>query len=130
MPTAPIKHKHGFSLIEILLSIFIIIALISVLLTTSASYYQTHRSNLQQLAMSIASKQMETLRNTDFASLPATGSFTDSDLSKLPQATTTRTITNYQSNPKIKLVTLKVNWVESQVTKNIQLETLISETGL
>ena len=130
MSSALKKFKLGFSLVEILLSIFIIIALISVLLTTSASYYQTHRSNLQQLAMSIASKQMETLRNTAFASLPSSGSFTDSDLSKLPQGTATQTLTNYQSSTKIKLVTIKVSWTESQVTKNAQLETLISETGL
>ncbi len=130
MSSALKKFKLGFSLVEILLSIFIIIALISVLLTTSASYYQTHRSNLQQLAMSIASKQMETLRNTAFASLPPSGNFTDSDLSKLPQGTATQTLTNYQSSTKIKLVTIKVSWTESQVTKNAQLETLISETGL
>lgn len=130
MPTALKKLRSGFSLVEILLSIFLILALISVLLTTSASYYQTHRSNLQQLAMSIASKQMETLRNTAFASLPPSGSFADSDLSRLPQSTATRTITNYQSNTKIKLATITVSWTESGVTKNAKLETLISETGL
>ena len=130
MPIAQNKHKFGFSLVEILLSIFILLALISVLLTTSASYYQTHRSNLQQLAMSIASKRMETLRNTAFASLPSSGTFTDSDLSRLPQATAVQTIANYLGNTKIKLVTTTVIWTESGVSKNAKLETLISETGL
>lgn len=73
---------------------------------------------------------METLRNTAFASLPASGSFTDTDLSKLPQATAVQTITNYQSSTKIKLATITVSWTESGVTKNAKLETLISETGL
>lgn len=124
------KKSGGFTLVEILLSIFLILALISILLTTSASYNQTRRSNLQQLAMSIASKRMETLRNTAFASLPPSGSFADSDLSKLPQSTATQTISNYQSSTKIKLITINITWTEKGVTKNAKLETLYSETGL
>ena len=59
MQHAQKKIKSCFSLVEIALSNFLLLALIYILLTTSARYLQIYRLNLQQLAMSIASKHYE-----------------------------------------------------------------------
>ncbi|EKD62558.1 MAG: hypothetical protein ACD_52C00128G0001, partial [uncultured bacterium] len=79
----------------------------------------------------IATKQIENLRNTDFASLPGSGNFADSDLSQLPQGTATRTITDYQPpSTEIKDVLITVAWVENDAPKQVQMETLIYKNGL
>lgn len=122
--------KGGFSLIEIVLSLFLILGLVSILLTASGTLIHSRNSGLQSTAAKIASRQIESLRNTSFASLPASGNFDDADLAKLPQGAATRTITDYQNNSKIKLVNIRVNWTESEVAKQLITETLISENGL
>jgi|SRR3989344_7998232 len=126
--------RPGFSYVEILLSLFLIIALIAILLTTSTAYIHSRRTNLQTIATKMASCEIERLRKLAFASLPANnGAFDASctaDLSKLPSSSTLRTVTNYGGNSKIKQFTTQVNWTEKGLTQEIKLETLISENGL
>lgn len=123
-------NNGGFSLIEIVLSIFIILALVTILFTASATLRTSRNSNLQGLATEIASRQIENLRNTAYASLPANGttSFSDSNLSKLPNSTATQTFSDYGTD--IKQVTLQVSWQESGVNKNIKIDTLIYKNGI
>lgn len=122
--------KRGFTLIEIVLSLFLILAIVSILFSASGTYIHSRRSNLRAIATKIASKQIETLRNTNFASLPPSGSFFDPDLNQLPSGSAIRTVADYQSSTKIKQVTTQVSWIESNVSEQIVLETLISEHGL
>lgn len=134
MPIPNVKHpttkKHGFTLIEILLLLVFILALVAILFSTSGTFAVSRSSNLQGIATKIASREVENLRKTDFAALPSTGSISDSDLSKLPQGSATRTVTDYQGNTKIKQVTIEVDWVDKGVPKNVKVETLIAENGL
>src|SRR3990167_11395202 len=67
----PTTNSPGFSYIEILLSLFLIIALIAILLTTSTTYIHSRRTNLQTIATKMASCEIERLRKLAFASLPA-----------------------------------------------------------
>lgn len=130
MPTQISNLKRGFTLIEVLLSVFFFTALVTILLSASGTLLHTRAGNLQTLAAKIASKQIENLRNTAFASLPGSGSFADSDLSQLPQGTATRTITNYESDPDIKEVQITIAWTENGAPKQVQLMTLIYKNGL
>ena len=125
-----LRTRNGFSLIEIVLSLFVILAIITILLTTTATLRTSRNSNLQSLATEIESRQMETLRNTSYDSLPASGttSFTDSNLAKLPSSTATQTIADYGTD--IKQVTLSVSWQESGINKNVKMDTLIYKYGL
>ena len=130
--------KEGFSYVEILLSMFLILALIAILLTTSTVYIHSRRTNLQTMATKMASCEIERLRKLNFTSvelLPPSGAFDAScttDLSKLPAGTTLRLVANYGSpaNPKIKQITTAVSWTEKGLARQIRLETLISENGL
>lgn len=128
MPKASVKP--GFTLIEIVLSLLLILAILTVFFTGSSTYTTTRGANLAGIATKIASRQIETLRKTAFATLPASGSFTDPDLAKLPQGTATRTITDYQANPDIKQVTIQVDWVPAGSAKNVKIDTLIYKYGL
>ena len=124
------RWRHGFALIEICLSMLFILALVVILLTASGTYITSRKSNLQTSAIKIASRETETLRNTEFTSLPVTGPISDPDLSKLPSGNASRTISDYDVDGKIKLVTIQVNWIENSVSREIKIDTLISENGL
>ena len=125
-----LRTRNGFSLIEIVLSLFVILALITILLTTTATLRTSRNSNLRVTATQIASRQIENLRNTAYASLPANGSttFSDANLTKLPNSTATQTFSDYGTD--IKQVTLQVSWQESGVNKNIKIDTLIYRNGI
>lgn len=122
--------SRGFTLLEIVLSLFLILAIIVMLLSASGTYVSSRGSNLRGIAAKIESRQIETLRKMDFASLPPSGSFGDADLPKLPQGAAGQTLTNYQGSPDIKQVTIQVSWVESGVAKSISTDTLIYKNGL
>ena len=128
--------KEGFSYVEILLSMFLILALIAILLTTSTVYIHSRRTNLQTMATKMASCEIERLRKLNFTSvelLPPSGAFDAScttDLSKLPAGTTTRLVADFGTNPKIQQITTAVSWTEKGLAQQIKLETLISENGL
>ncbi|OGD86646.1 hypothetical protein A2870_00240 [Candidatus Curtissbacteria bacterium RIFCSPHIGHO2_01_FULL_41_11] len=130
------KVRPGFTLIEVVLSIFIILAIVTIILIASGSYATSHGSNLQGIAAKIASREMENLRNTPFDSLvncdPPDGCpITDSDLTKLNSATAKKEfIQNYDSSADMKLVTIQVNWTVNGAPKQSKLETLFYRYGL
>lgn len=130
MPAQTANSKLGFTLIEVLLSLFFLIAMFTILLSASGTLLHTRTSNLQTAATKIATKQIENLRNTDFASLPGSGTFADSDLSQLPQGTATRNITNYQSSADIKDVLITIAYTENGAPRDVKVETLIYKNGL
>ena len=83
-----LNAKRGFSLIEILIALFVIVALVTILFSSSGTLFATRDSKLQTVAAKIASKEVENLRNIAFASLPAQGTeqpctTSDTDLDKL-----------------------------------------------
>lgn len=132
--TTPKKFQfsNGFTLIEVLLFLLLVIAMTTILLSSLSSLVKTKGVNLEALAAKIASRQIETLRNTPFSSLPANGtqSFSDPDLSKLPAGTAAITMADFQGSSKIKQVAIEVNWQERDQPKQIQMMTLIYELGL
>jgi len=133
-----LNARSGFTLIEIALSLVFILAMIVILLTASGTFRTTRKGNLQGVATKIASRQIENLRNTAFASLPNCPSPTgcsitsaeEPDLSKLPSGSATKTLDDYEASTKIKQVLIKVNWTENTAPQEIKIETLISENGL
>src|SRR3989344_2089446 len=123
------RLRPGFSYIEILLSMFLILALVAILLTTSTVYIHSRRTNLQTIATKMASCEIERLRKLNFtsvSSLPPSDPFDASctnDLPKLPAGTTVRLVADFSSNPKIKQITTAVSWTEKGLAQQIKLET-------
>lgn len=120
----------GFTLVEILLSVFLILAIVSILFTAASTYVTSRGTNLAGVAAKIASRQIETLRKTAYDSLPASGSFTDPDLAKLPQGQADQTLSDYQSSTDIKQVLVEIFWTENAAQKQVKMETLIYRYGL
>lgn len=124
------RRRGGFTLVEILISVVLIIAIISILFASSGTFISSRSVTLQSIATKIAAREMENLRKTDFASLPQSGQFSDPDLTKLPGGTATRTVSDYQSNPQIKQVQVEVNWQLNNAPKSLKLESLIYQYGI
>lgn len=132
------NNLPGFSLIEVVLSMFVILALISILFAASGTYRHSRNSQLQTIATKIASRKIEILRKTDYTAIPdlGTSSFSDSDLAKLPASTANLTVADYPPScsptcsSDIKQITVTVNWTEGGVVKTISEDTIISKNGL
>ena len=126
--------REGFTLIEILLALLIIMAILVIFFTASSTYVSSRGTNLQTVAAKIASCEIEQLRKTAFASIANgttnIGSPCNQDIPKLPQGQATRTISDYSASTEIKLATILVIWVDNNAAKNIKMETLIYEFGL
>ena len=130
-----LNAKPGFTLIEIVLSLLLILAILTVFFAGSGTYTASRGTNLAGIATKIATRQIETLRKVDYASLPSCPSPTgcnisDSDLVKLPSGSAKQFIDTYESSTDIKQVTVVVDWVVSGANKNIKLDTLIYKNGL
>ena len=122
MPKACTKSTGGFSLIEIIITIAFVAIIVSIFLTAANTWRSIRGIQWQTYAYDVAKHEMENLRNTPFANLPSSGSFTDSQLSRLPSGSGQLIVTG--SDPKnVKIV---VSWVQNGLTKNYVLETLFT----
>ena len=141
------RKSPGFSLIEILIALFVIVALVTILFSSSGTLFATRDSKLQTVAATIASKEVENLRNIAFTSLPAAGTNLsctvtprDPDLDKLKgngpggKGECHLDVSNYDapaSPTQIKQITVKIDWkTDNGATQNLKMDTLIYENGL
>lgn len=129
------KKSEGFGLIEILLSVVLIIAIVTALFASSGTFLIRRGSDLQSIASKIASKDIESLRDQSFSSLPAAGTYTcvivDTDLSNLGAgACGDRTVSNYTGDANIKQITVTIRWQQSGKSKSLVMDTLIYTNGL
>lgn len=121
-----LPKKDGFTLIEVLLTIAFV-AIISTILFSAVNVWRSVRHlQWQTIAYNIAKHKIEDIRNTEFASLPSSGSFSDSQMSRLPNASGQVTV----SGADLKEITVTISWVQEGGAKNLNLKTLISEGGL
>ena len=120
----------GYTLIEILVSIFII-SIFLVLLQVAANTTLLNRTvRNRELALRIANTEIESLRLAPYASLPESGAFSDPLLSSLSQGEASRTITDFNSQTKQVVVT--ISWKEPGTISlhTVSLTTLITKGGL
>jgi prepilin-type N-terminal cleavage/methylation domain-containing protein len=119
--------RRGFTLIEVVITIFLIgllaILTASILKVTPLSSHAKE----QHTALAIASNKIEELRADGYAALPASGSFSDTDLANLPDGSGAIAVSVY--NAKTKQVTVTVSWNENGTSQNVALTTLVTEIG-
>lgn len=82
----------------------------------------------ENIAFRIAESKLAELRAGGYASLPASGAFTDQSLAALPQGTASTSVATY--NTKTKQVATGVSWLGSDgTTKYVTLTTLVTQSG-
>lgn len=127
--------RGGSDLIDISISTFLIMGLLSAVFAAAGTYRHIRKAQLETVATKIASRDIEYLRKFKYASLPGTATLTDPDIAtKLPSGSTgNRTVANY-CNPTCttdaKKITEQVNWTEKGVARSITIVTVISKYGL
>ena len=122
--------SRGFSLVEIVVSVFILSVMLLMLQAVIRSSVLVRISKNQGIALSIARNKIENVRADGYTMIPSNGSFADSLMSTLPRAATT-TITINTYNAKTKQVTVSVIWLDPGTTASstVSLLTLITQTG-
>ena len=123
MLIAKITKQEGFSLVEIIMSMFIISVLfILAIIVASVLPIITKQSN-ENIAYHIAVKQMEELRATDFDSLPASGTITDPLLDDIPEGSGSFSVSDYPGHDGVKEIIVTINWddgiLQSAVVKTL-----------
>ncbi|QQS22733.1 prepilin-type N-terminal cleavage/methylation domain-containing protein [bacterium] len=124
------KTQSGFSIIEVVVTLFII-GLTLVLLQMSAnSVVLNKQARYKEIATRIADQKMQSIRTTDFDSIPSTGTFNDSLMSSIPSGAGNITVVDV--NDTLKDVTVRVTWSNSRSNGNnsVELQTYITEGGL
>lgn len=122
--------SRGFTLIEVIVSLFVMGALLLLLQAVIGSGVPVRISKNQGIALAIARNELESVRAGGYAALPSSGFFSDSLAGTLPQAaTTTLTVSAY--NAKTKQVIVSVTWRDpgSAASSTVSLATLITQTG-
>ncbi|OYV63687.1 MAG: hypothetical protein B7X03_00810 [Parcubacteria group bacterium 21-58-10] len=120
----------GFTLIEVIVSIFILGILLMLLQSVIQSSVLVRTSKNESIALSIARNEIESVRAGGYTALPVSGPFSDSLLSTLPPAATaTLTVSAY--NAKTAHVTASVVWQDAgaRASSTVSLSTLITQTG-
>ncbi len=122
-------HQQAMTLVEVIIVIFMISILFILVILETNTLAITRKQTYEDIAYHIANKQMETLRGDSFASLPASASISDSNLSQLPSGSGNFTITNYAGYTGMKDFTVTVSWNDG-TSKSVVLETLASSGGV
>ncbi|MBI5003763.1 prepilin-type N-terminal cleavage/methylation domain-containing protein [Candidatus Kaiserbacteria bacterium] len=128
MQTRGARMAAGFTLIEVLITVFVVGVLVALygvgVMTTSLTREAAH----QDIALHAASQQLESLRMSGYPALPASGSFANSQVTQLPSGSGAMTISAL--NAKTKQVVVTVSWQEgSRGSRSVSLSTYITETG-
>ncbi len=121
---------RGYTIIEVIISLFIIGVVLIIYSAASNTVILNRSTKFQEVALRIASAEMDTLRALPYNSLPSSGPFSDPLLSSLPSGTATLIVTAY--NATTKEITATVTWREpgDSATKSVSLTTLITQGGI
>lgn len=126
-----LKHtkQSGFSIIEAIITLAIVILILVLYQSAVNTINLTRNSENEETALRIASVKIEELRAGGYSSVPATGSFSSSQLSALPSGSGNLVVTDFSAN--VKQVTVNVQWLDTKTstTRTITLTTAIADLG-
>jgi prepilin-type N-terminal cleavage/methylation domain-containing protein len=123
------KSQSGMTLIEVLVSLAMIGALLVLYAAAFNVSILTRNMRNENIAYHIATKKIEELRATPYASLPASASFADSQLSQLSNGSANFTISNYSSYTGVKEAVVTVAWTDGR-SRTVSMRTLIGTGGI
>lgn len=122
------KYDRGFTIVEVAVTILLIGVAASLFAVAHNTLSVTRNLSYDDVALRIASTELESLRASGYGALPASGSFASPLLSELPNGSASTSITVL--NAKTKQVIVQVGWLQAgQVPRTLELATLITETG-
>ncbi|MBI3572229.1 type II secretion system protein [Candidatus Kaiserbacteria bacterium] len=123
------RQPQGFSLIEIVITLFIVGVTLVLLQTVPRNLTLVRLAKDQDIALRIVDSELEVLRAGGYAALPASGSFSASQLALLPSGSGSLAVSDF--NTKTKQVVATVSWQEPSrsTLSSVSLTTLITQVG-
>lgn len=123
------NSKTGFSLLEVIVTIFIIGLVLVLYQAALGKVKLIQYAKNQEIAFRVANNKIEELRAGGYSALPASGSFSDSQLNSLLNSSANMTITDYNADTKQVIITIQWQDPSGSSLKNVSLATLITKTG-
>jgi Tfp pilus assembly protein PilV len=123
------NRQQGTSLVEVILCMFMLTVLLVLYASALNTVALTRKLRYENLAYHIANKQMETLRNTGYDSLPASGNIVDAQLAQIPAGAGTFTTAAYPGYGGVKQIIVTVTWTDPSA-KQVELRTLAGTGGI
>ncbi len=124
------EKNSGFSLIEVIIALFVISAALLLYAGSYATVRLTRATRDETQAYRIAARQLELLRSTAFSALPASGQIFDTNLAALPSGSGSYTVADYpDTSSRLKVASSTVSWTRDGTGRSVNLQTLIGETG-
>jgi hypothetical protein len=115
-------------MVELLMSLFIVSVAVVFATFLTGTIKTTRDSTYENIAFRVADAKLSVLRAGGYAALPASGPFTDPNLSVLPEGAASTTVADW--NAKTKQITVGVSWLGSaSTTKYVLLTTLVTQSG-
>ena len=121
--------NSGFSIIEVLVTLFIVGAVLVLYQAAAGTIRLTKNSKQQEIALRVANNKTEELRAGGYAGLPASGGFSDSQLSALPNGSGNMAITNFNADTKQIIITVQWQNIGDPSVRNVSLATLVTKIG-
>jgi prepilin-type N-terminal cleavage/methylation domain-containing protein len=122
------NKRRGFTLIEMLVTLFIMSATFIFVTIVIGTIKTTRDSAYENIAFRIADNKLDELRAGGYGALPANGPFSVPELSNLPQGVASTSVTSW--NAKTKQVVAGVSWQDQGgLARFVSLTTLITESG-
>ena len=124
-----VSRQSGISLMEVIISMVMIAVLFILYTSAMNTVAHTRKLRYENLAYHVANKKMEELRNTAVASLPSSGSISDSMLTSIPSGEGSFTVADYAGFSGLKEIVVTVTWNDG-VSKQFQIKTLAGDGGI
>ena len=122
------RPLRGFTLVEILITVFVLGATAALFTSALTTLALTNNLMNQDVALRIATQQLEDMRAAGYSSIPGSGTFVNSLSSTLPSPTLVMTVSDF--NAKTKKVAVSVSWQETgEPTRAVSLSTLVTDAG-
>jgi len=123
-----VNSKKGFTLIEIVVALFMMSVAIVFATIVINTMKTTRDSAYEAVAFRIANSKLSELRAGGYAALPSSGTFSDQQLVDIPQGQASTTVSVW--NAKTKQVLTGVSWQGADGTLHyVSMTTLVTETG-
>lgn len=120
--------RAGFTLIEVIVTIFLVGIIAATYGSMVLMVSLTRNAQREDIALRIASEKLGVLRAGGYDSLPVSGTFTDPQMSSLPNGAGSISVSDL--NAESKQVDVTVSWQDpGKATRSILMSTLIIETG-
>lgn len=124
------QNQRGFGIIEVVVTLFLIGVTLILFQVSSNAIVLNKYNRYKEVALRIAENEIQALKTTSYANLPTTGSFTNSQLSTLPQGAGQLEINEIEGGLTEAIVTVTWNNPSGTDTQQVSLSTYIFQGGL